>query len=197
MKKSLLFLIFTLLLSLTSCKKEDDSWYKLYLSAVDAYSVHDFDSALFYLSGAAKAKKNDLQINFLLSKILFFQEDYEKCNLILTQLIKKHPDFTEGKIWKIRCDILLENYDLAKKELDDELIINMTDWRVFYLYSLLSKNQEKFDDQLVMLKNAELSLQDAAKVYAASAMTWGMLGMESKEADYILKAKVIGNVEEE
>lgn len=194
--KNKLLLALILLLCFVSCKKEDDAWRKLYLSAVDSYSVHDLDRAKFYLEGADKADKNNIQVNFLQAKIAFFQEDYELCNNILTKLVKKHPEFTEGRIWKIRTDIVTENFDLAKQELEEEVKINMTDWRVFYLYSLLYKDLNQFDEQLIMLKNAELSLQDASKVYASSAMTWAMLGIESKESEYINKARVIGDIKE-
>lgn len=181
---------------LVGCKKDKESLEKLYLSALESYSVREFDKALFYLKGATEIDRNNSQVNFLIAKINFFQQNYEQCLLLLNKVIKQNPEFTEARIWLIRCEIVNKNYESAKARLDDELKWNMTDWRIFYLYSLLSKEQDKLDEQLVMLKNAELSLQDASKVYASTAMTWSILGIESKEKEYINKAKVIGNFSE-
>lgn len=181
----------------TSCKNEKESLEKLYLSAVDSYSTREFDKALFYLKGAAKIDKNNSHVNFLSAKIYFFQQDYDTCKKLLDKVIKNNPEFTEARIWRIRCKIISKDYEGAKKELDNELKWNMTDWRIFYLYSLLSKNLDKLDDQLVMLKNAEFCLQDASKVYASYAMTWNLLGIETKEKEYKQKAQIIGGFNEE
>lgn len=181
----------------TSCKNKKESLETLYLSALDSYSAREFDKALFYLRGANEIDKNNAQVNFLNAKILFFQQDYNNCKILLDKVIKKNPEFTEARIWRIRCEIVNKDYETAKKELDNELKWNMTDWRIFYLYSLLSKDMDKLDDQLVMLKNAELSLQDASKVYASYAMTWNLLGIETKEKEYKQKAQIIGGFNEE
>ena len=191
-KKVLLFLFVLSFQILTGCKTDEESINKLDLSALDSYSEREFDKALFYLKGAGEIDKKNPQVIFLRAKIYFFQKDYEKCRNVLDTVIKNNPEFTEARIWRIRCEIVNKDYENAMRDLDNELKWNMTDWRVFYLYSLFSKNQEKFDEQLVMLKNAELCLQDASKVYAASATTWGMLGIETKEKGYIKKAQIIG-----
>ena len=180
MKKSILFLIICSIF-LGSCKKTNADSTKLYLSALDAYSVRDFSKATELLTLSKKAGGKQPQIDFLQGKILFFQNQYELCIQIFNKLIKKYPEFTEARIWLIRTLIVSGQYDEAKGLLDKEIEINMTDWRVFYLYSLLSKNLNQFDEEIIMLKNAETCLEDASKVYAASALTWSILGIEEKE----------------
>jgi tetratricopeptide (TPR) repeat protein len=196
MKKSLLLLIIISSIFLFSCNNSNADSTKLYLSAVDAYSVRDFSKATELLILSKKAGGKQPQIDFLQGKILFFQNQYDLCIQIFNKLIKKHPEFTEARIWLIRTLIVSGQYDEAKTLLDKEIEINMTDWRVFYLYSLLSKDLNQLDEEIVMLKNAETCLEDASKVFAASALTWSILGIEEKEDEYIQKAKIIGNIED-
>ena len=193
MKKSfIVFLLFSLIF-ISSCKKNNEDATKLYLSALEEYSSKNLDQALAILKLAKQAGKSSPQIDFLTAKIYFFQNDYEECSKLLDKILKKNKDFTEARIWKIRCDIVSGNYELAEEELEREISLNMTDWRIFYLYSLLSQKNEKIDEQLIMLNNAEVCLQDAAKVFNSAAMTWGLLGMDEKEKLYLQKAKVLEN----
>ena len=194
MKTKLVLLLFLLLFCFVSCKSNYEDSKKLYYAALEEYSKKNLSEALSLLSMAKKVGKNTAQIDFLSAKIYFFQNNYDKCNKVLTNTIKHNPDFTEARIWKIRCDIVSENYETAREELSKELSRNMTDWRVFYLYSLLAQKTGKIDEQLIMLNNAEMSLQDASKVFSSAAMTWSLLGMEEKEAMYLEKAKILENI---
>lgn len=193
MKKSFIIFLSVILVFTVSCKKNNDDTTKLYLSALDAYSSKNLDEALAIINLAKQSGKTSPQINFLKAKIYFFQNNYEECSQLLDKILKKNKDFTEARIWKIRCDIVSGKYELAEEELEKEISLNMTDWRIFYLYSLLSQKNEKIDEQLIMLNNAEICLQDAAKVFNSAAMTWGLLGMDEKEKLYLQKAKVLEN----
>ena len=154
MKKSVVILICIIIVPfLFSCHRNNDSSAKLYLSALEEYSHKNFDEALNILSIAKKAGSTSPQMDFLTAKIYFFQNKYSESSGILEKLQKSNPEFTEARIWKIRCDIVSGNYDLAKEELDRELEINMTDWRVFYLYALLCQKTGKIDEQLIMLNH--------------------------------------------
>lgn len=193
MKKSFIIFLSVILVFTVSCKKNNDDTTKLYLSALDAYSSKNLDEALAIINLAKQSGKTSPQIDFLKAKIYFFQNNYEECSQLLDKILKKNKDFTEARIWKIRCDIVSGKYELAEEELEKEISLNMTDWRIFYLYSLLSQKNEKIDEQLIMLNNAEICLQDAAKVFNSAAMTWGLLGMDEKEKLYLQKAKVLEN----
>ncbi len=193
MKRSFIIFLSVILVFIVSCKKNNDDATKLYLSALDAYSAKNLDEALAIIKLAKQSGKSSPQIDFLTAKIYFFQNDYEECSKLLDKLLKKNKDFTEARIWKIRCDIISGKYELAEEELEKEISLNMTDWRIFYLYSLLSQKNEKIDEQLIMLNNAEICLQDAAKVFNSAAMTWGLLGMDEKEKFYLQKAKILEN----
>lgn len=193
MKKSFIIFLSVILFFTVSCKKNNDDTTKLYLSALDAYSSKNLDEALAIINLAKQSGKTSPQIDFLKAKIYFFQNNYEECSQLLDKILKKNKDFTEARIWKIRCDIVSGKYELAEEELEKEISLNMTDWRIFYLYSLLSQKNEKIDEQLIMLNNAEICLQDAAKVFNSAAMTWGLLGMDEKEKLYLQKAKVLEN----
>lgn len=193
MKKNFIIFLSVILVFTVSCKKNNDDTTKLYLSALDAYSSKNLDEALAIINLAKQSGKTSPQIDFLKAKIYFFQNNYEECSQLLDKILKKNKDFTEARIWKIRCDIVSGKYELAEEELEKEISLNMTDWRIFYLYSLLSQKNEKIDEQLIMLNNAEICLQDAAKVFNSAAMTWGLLGMDEKEKLYLQKAKVLEN----
>lgn len=193
MKKSIVVLLSVISIFIISCEKNNDDSTKLYLSALEEYSSRNLDESLAILKLAKQSGKSTPQIDFLTAKIYFFQNKYDVSSKILDKLIKKNKDFTEARIWKIRCDIALEDYVLAKEELEKEITLNMTDWRIFYLYSLLSQKSKKIDEQLIMLNNAELCLQEAAKVFNSAAMTWGLLGMDEKENFYLQKAKILEN----
>jgi len=149
------------------------------------------------LEGIKKSGVKNFQADFLEAKICFFTGDFLQGQKMLSVLTKNHPEFTEARLWEIRCCLMCEDLERAEELLKKEIVINPTDWRGFYLYSLLFQKKGSLDEELVMLKNAEISLEDSAKVYASMAKVWGVLGMQGREESYFKKAMLIGNFDEE
>lgn len=187
------FTLFIFSLFLISCNrnisKEDSN--KLYLSALDAYSSENYTESLVYLEILKKNNNKYYQADLLKGKILFFQKDYESSLKIFNKLIKKYPNFYEAKIWYIRDLIILKNYQEAKKQLDIELSFNQTDWRIYYLYSVLEDATDNIDQKIIMLNRAELALTDSAKIYMELSDIMSILDLKETSNDYLLKAKIV------
>lgn len=173
-------------------KKNTGRAESLYVEAVQKYQQKQFGQALQLTKSAEKIDSQFYQAYLLEAKIHFFSSEYKEAQEILSRIRKKFPSFTDARIWNIRVLLILEQYREAEQLLTQELSFNATDWRVFYLYSLLAKKTESFDKQLVMLGYAETALTDAAKVYNDAASTWSALGVQERADTYFKMAKVIG-----
>lgn len=199
MKKEFI-LLFALLfcLLITSCKGEitKEETTKLYLSALDSYSNQKYDEATSYLIMLKKYDSKFYQADLLFGKIQFFQNDFLNASLTFRKLTKKYPQFVEARIWYIRTLILLEQFDVAKEMLETELSFNQTDWRIFYLYSLLEEKLGNIDKKIIMLNRAEMVLSDSAKVYIELSEIWDMLDLHNRANEYDEKAKSIAKSNE-
>lgn len=187
-----LFLIFICMFQLSSCKRNiTHENEKIYVNAVEAYAEQQYEKSLDFTNEVLAHDKNFYQASLLKAKILFFTENSKESIHILKKLIKKYPSYTEARIWYIRCLILEEMYEDAKKEIETELSFNQSDWRVYYLYALLAKKNDDYVQNLAMNRQAELVLTDSAKVYLELAQTWHLLGLKERAAEYFQKAQVI------
>ena len=199
MKKVFVLLLTLLLCSLfSSCNgkitKEEST--KLYLSALDSYSQQKYDEASAYLIMLKKHDSKFYQADLLMGKIQFFQNDFLNALITFKKLTKKYPQFLEARIWYIRTLIISEQFDLAKELLETELSFNQTDWRIFYLYSLLEEKQGNIDKKIVMLNRAELALSDSAKIYLELGEIWNLLDIQERSKEYNEKAKMIASSNE-
>lgn len=186
------FLILSIIILITSCNnlnKEDST--KLYLAAVDAYSKQDYTESLAYIDMLQKHNHSFYQAELLKGKIYFFQNDYEKSQKVFKSLTKKYPQFVEARIWFIRNLIFIKDYDTAQSLLEKELSYNQTDWRIYYLYSVLENARKNIDKKIIMLNRAETALTDSAKVYMELSDIWSILDMDDRSADYLIKAKIV------
>lgn len=173
-----------------SCKNNATA-EKFYLSAVDSYAEHDFENALVFLKQAKKQDSSLYQAQYLEGKILFFQNKYEDAAKIFEKLVKKYPQYTDSRLFLIRCNIFLGNLSDAEKKLNQELSFNSTDWRIFYLYSMLYGKQNQLDKQLMMLNRTELAIKDTKKVYDNLAFLWDELGVRDKAVNYKVKSNIL------
>lgn len=198
--KKVLFLVVTLLICLLiiSCNgkipKEDAT--KLYLSALDSYSNQKYDEASAYLIMLKKYDPKFYQADLLAGKIQFFQNDFLNALITFKNLSKKYPQYVEARIWYIRTLIIAGQFNLAKSLLETELSFNQTDWRIFYLYSLLEEKQGNLDKKIVMLNRAEMALSDSAKVYLELGEIWNLLDIQERSNEYNEKANIIANSNE-
>lgn len=190
MKKLYLPLLIISLTLICSCKNSDNA-EKFYLAAVNAYAKQDFSSCSLYCDKALSQDKAFYQASFLKARVLFMQNDYEHSYSITKKLIKKYPQYTDARLWNIRNLIYLEKNEEAEAFLTSELTFNNSDWRVYYLYSVLYAKQNKIDLQLAMLNRSELALTDSMKVYHELFKIWDILEMKDKAASYKLKSAIL------
>lgn len=195
MNKKFLFLIILLgwgLLQIScSGKISTEDSNKLYLAAVDAYSSAKYTESLAYIDMLKKHNHQFYQADLLKGKILFFQNDYDGAAKIFKKLVKKYSQFSEARIWYIRTLILNQQYELAQTEIDKELSFNQTDWRIYYLYSVLEDARGNIDKKIIMLNRAELALTDSAKVYMELSDIWSILDLQDRSNDYLIKSKIV------
>lgn len=187
-----------ILIFVSSCKEKlsSEETLKLYLSAVDCYTNQEYDQALVYLNLIKQNDSDFYQADFLIGKVLFFKNDLINAEQLFLKLQKKYPEYIEARIWYIRTLIISRQFDKAESELEKQLSFNQTDWRLFYLYSLLEDIRGNMDKKIVMLKRAELAMSDSAKVYMELATVWNLLDVMDKSEDYLLKAKIISETNE-
>lgn len=188
--KKLVICILCSCIFFVSCKNNATA-EKFYLSAVDSYAEHDFENALVFLKQAKKQDSSLYQAQYLEGKILFFQNKYEDAAKIFEKLVKKYPQYTDSRLFLIRCNIFLGNLSEAEKKLNQELSFNSTDWRIFYLYSMLYGKQKQLDKQLMMLNRTELAIKDTKKVYDNLAFLWDELGVRDKAVNYKVKSNIL------
>jgi tetratricopeptide (TPR) repeat protein len=188
--KKLVICILCSCIFFVSCKNNATA-EKFYLSAVDSYAEHDFENALVFLKQAKKQDPSLYQAQYLEGKILFFQNKYEDAAKIFEKLVKKYPQYTDSRLFLIRCNIFLGNLSEAEKKLNQELSFNSTDWRIFYLYSMLYGKQNQLDKQLMMLNRTELAIKDTKKVYDNLAFLWDELGVRDKAVNYKVKSNIL------
>ena len=188
--KKLVICILCSCIFFVSCKNNATA-EKFYLSAVDSYAEHDFENALVFLKQAKKQDSSLYQAQYLEGKILFFQNKYEDAAKIFEKLVKKYPQYTDSRLFLIRCNIFLGNLSEAEKKLNQELSFNSTDWRIFYLYSMLYGKQNQLDKQLMMLNRTELAIKDTKKVYDNLAFLWDELVVRDKAVNYKVKSNIL------
>jgi tetratricopeptide (TPR) repeat protein len=179
--------------SLAACGSKDKrvEAEKLYIAAVDAYGAEKYADSLGLVRRAVKLDRHFYQASFLEGKILFFSEKIPEAEKIFSRLASKYPEFTESRIWHIRCLIFKGNLGVAQKMLDKELSFNHTDWRIFNLYSLLAQHKDNYEERIAMNRRAETILSGSARVYIDLAFTWHALGLDDRARVYLEKAQYV------
>ena len=185
--------MFALGLSLTSCdgKTKRIEAEKTYIAAVDAYTAEQYADSLELVQLALKLDHNFYQALFLKGKILFFSDKPVEAEKIFSNLVSRHPAYTEARIWHIRCIILKGDFIAAQNMLDKELSYNQTDWRIYNLYALLAQRTDNYEERLSMNRRAETILSGSARVYLDMAITWRTLGLNDRAQIYLEKAQLV------
>jgi tetratricopeptide (TPR) repeat protein len=193
-----------LLLAACAGAERKDRAERAYTAAAEAYGRERFAEALDYAEESLRIDPGFYQARLLEGKILFFQNRLEEAEKRFASLCAEHPEYTEARIWNLRCLVLsLEGpggsggrdrkRDLKEIQaaLDRELSFNPSDWRVLYLYALLAGNAGDWEKRLSMGRRAETALSDSAKVYLDMALSWHSLGLEDRAALSLEKARII------
>ncbi len=174
----------------SSCSTRGEA-ESLYVKASDFYAKQELEKALEYTNQALKKDSAFYQASLLKAKVLYFTDDYKSSEKILKKLVKKYPQFSEARIWKIRLFITQNKFLEAEKLLKDELSFSQTDWRIYYLYSVLANKMEQMDMRLSMCRKAIDVLSDSEKAYIEMADLWIILGMREHALDELDKAELV------
>jgi tetratricopeptide (TPR) repeat protein len=174
-----------------------------YIAAIEAYAQEFYTEALEYVRESLRRDSRFYQARLLEGKILFFQNKMAEAQGIFSGLCTKYPEYTEARIWNLRCLVLFcsqsgkegpapeKNLRDARRALDREISFNPSDWRVLYLYTLLAGNSGDWEQKLSMGRRAEAALSDSVKLYLDMALDWHSLGLEDRAALYIDKARIL------
>jgi tetratricopeptide (TPR) repeat protein len=193
-------LIVMWLVLFSACEPQSDRAAGAYVAAAEAYGQERYAEALEYVRESLRLDVHFYQAWLLEGKILFFQDRREEAAQVFSKLSAKRPEYTEARIWKLRCLVLMvrplgenqeEAINEAQEALDRELSFNPNDWRVLYLYALLAGNTGDYEKHLVMGRRAETALSDSAKVYLDMALTWRSLELEDRAELYFEKARIV------
>jgi tetratricopeptide (TPR) repeat protein len=214
------FIAFTTVLTACAGAERKDRAERAYVAASEAYGRERFAEALDYAGESLRIDPDFYQARLLEGKILFFQNRLEEAEKTFAALCAKHPEYTEARLWNLRCLVLsLEQSglsagvsagvsggkdvqagpranpgaDLKKVQAaqDRELSFNPSDWRVLYLYALLAGNTGDWEKRLSMGRRAEAVLSDSAKVYLDMALSWHSLGLEDRASLSLEKARAV------
>jgi tetratricopeptide (TPR) repeat protein len=167
-----------------------------YAAAAEAYGGERFAEALEYAEESLKLDGNFYQARLLKGKILFFLDRPEGAEGIFAGLCTEYPEYTEARLWYLRCLVLSPEKAAGRAEkvraaLDRELSFNPSDWRVLYLYALLAGNTGDWEKRLSMGRRAEQALTESAKVYLDAALSWHSLGLKDRAAAALEKARIV------
>jgi tetratricopeptide (TPR) repeat protein len=162
---------------------------RAYIAATDAYGAEKYEEALTLVKQALSRDRKFYQAEFLKGKILFFAGGEGEADTIFAPLVSRYPEYTEARIWHIRCLILGGDFEKGRSLIERELSFNSSDWRIYYLYSLLAQKTGDYEKRLSMNRHAETALTDSAKVYMDMALAWQALGLEERAGDYLEKAR--------
>jgi tetratricopeptide (TPR) repeat protein len=184
---------FALSFPLTACDRKNKriEAEKSYIAAVDAYAEGQYADSLELARRAILQDRNFYQAAFLEGRNLFFSDKMEDAKKIFAKLVSKYPEYTEARIWHIRCLILQGDLEAAKIILDKELSFNQTDWRIYNLYSLLAQKTDNYEERLAMNRRAESILTGSARIYLDMAITWRSLGLNDRAQAYLEKAQQV------
>jgi tetratricopeptide (TPR) repeat protein len=168
---------------------------ELYLNAVSHYAKRSLDEAAAELRSALAEDAHFFQAELLLGKVLFFQDQEEAALVIFETLHKKLPQYTEARLWHIRCLILTGQYEDAQKLLDEETAFNPGDWRVYYHCAQIASFTGDTEKHIAELKSAAAFLEDGGRVYVDLAKVWYALGLEDRARTYVERSVALAGTE--
>lgn len=174
-----------------SLESTEEERATLYLSALDAYSQQDFSRTVDLCREVLAQDKDLIQARLLEAKARFFLDDGMAAEKILSELVDRHPEFTDARLWLIRLLILQGQRERAADLVRRELELNETDWRVHYLGGLLHSQNQDYSSQLASLQQAQRALSDGAKVYLDLTRLWLLMGMEDYAQQQLDRARLL------
>lgn len=96
---------FILLIGLISCSTKDNA-AELYSKGVGEYQEKKFEPAEKTFLSVIEADDDFLNAYLMLSKIYYFNRNYQKSIDLLDEIIKRNPDHTGALYWKARTLII-------------------------------------------------------------------------------------------
>lgn len=177
-------------LSFIGCSDKEQS-RENYVRAIEAFEKQDFEKSILYCKKAIKKDKVFFEAKLLEAKNLFFTARYEESKKIFKALLKKYPNYTDAKLYQVRTLIALKEYKEAENLLKAEMKFNSTDYRFYYLYSVLYSNTDQQDKRLFMCRKAEQMLDEAKLLQLELCELYMVLGLYKKADECLKKAEVL------
>ncbi|MBQ6028385.1 MAG: tetratricopeptide repeat protein [Treponema sp.] len=181
-----LFWVAALLLacaSLLSCANKKAAGI-LYIKALESYRQKDFSTAEAFINQSLKADKKSKQAVYLKAKIHLFQGQYKEALKLFSDLYKSESDNKDIQRYLIQSLIFLEDYESAKKEIQEALKKDKGDWRLYFFAATVAAKEKKADERFESLNLAKSALAPGAQVYFDLAFSWQSLGIDEKAKEY-------------
>lgn len=189
-----IFPVFVILVfSFTSCiqDKEPLNLRATHVRVQERFASGDITSALHIIHSASREIQKHPETRCLEGKLFFLDNKEEQAHSLFTNLTDQYPEFTEARLWLIRCELSLGKYEQAKASLNRELRQNASDWRFLYQYALLGRLLGDTELEIGMLAAASRVLEDAGRVYVDQAVVWDGLALTSRAKRALEKASII------
>lgn len=180
-------------LGYTGCSSKETG-EKIYIAALQQYNQQNFSKTVELCNLILSQNKKMHQAEFLKGKALYFLGDGAGATKCFEKLKQKIPEHVESRIWYIRSLLAEKNYEKAASVLRQEIVLNETDWRLYYLDALLAEKTENYEKQLSALKYAEKAFADGSKIFLDLSKLWFYLGIDSKASEYLQKAQSFSEV---
>ena len=187
-----IILLLLLLFSFTGCKGKD--WTRTYEQALIAYRENNLNYSLSLLSAIPENSSTSFQARLLEGKIYFCTEEFEEAFILFSKLSKHYPSSSEARIWLLRSEFFSGRSERMEALLQNELLLNSGDWRLWYLSALCSEQKGRYDSMLSDLRHCELLLSEGNKVYSKLSFLWDLLGNKEKSIDYKVKEAAVKSI---
>ena len=156
----------------------------LYIKALESYKQKDFLTAADFIERSVACDKKNRQAQFLMAKIFLFSGKYSEAKKAFCELRKKEPDNKDVQHFLIQSLIFLEDYENAKKEIEEAVKKDAGDWRLYYLASAVAAKEGKVEEHLENLNLAQSAIAPGAQIFFDLAFLWQSLGIDSKAEEW-------------
>lgn len=169
------FLQFTILLvgclSALSCAPAPipEQLLVAYAKAKEAYLRGDLDAAERELSSVIARRRDFHQAQFLLGKVLYFQNKSSDAERVFTGLLKRHARYNEAELWLVRIALQRGEVMHAEKKLQELLSFDPNDPRLLYLMGSLVQAKGDVKNALEFYQRAAAFGEELAKAHLESA----------------------------
>lgn len=190
MKIRILIITVMVIHTFCACSKSYDV-NNNFSKALEDYSKKNFTDAEYQCNKILKLDKHYYPALFIKAKILFYTERKTEAVKLLEKIIKENSSYIDAKLFLIKFLIDLNELEKAKKHLDNLVLLNSNDYRVYYLYSLFYNKKNDTKNRLKFQKQAEKCIEESNIVFLDLANTYSFFGLTDISNEYYEKAEKI------